>query len=203
MKKTNRLSLEQVGAMSAAFGFDFIVRSGHMGSLKPESIGSTDHKSGPIGFQTSLNNKTIFATDYDLQVDDLSDASLLHEIVHLIVQPPWTKTFNDIRDEGFLLLPFELALARQLFKKKSPALAGVKRYQHDTGIGGARDITVGDFGAWWKTSWFSHSLHCMKRWGVIKEHGVVFKPWPWNEIITEKKWNKEFKNYEAILDKET
>jgi len=203
MGKTNRLNLEQVGMLASAFGFDVVIRGRHSDRLTPESVGADDRKCGAVGFMTSVNKKIIFASDCDLLEDDKSDAAFLHEIVHLIVQPPWAKTLVDIKDEGFLLLPFELALAKQLFKKKSPAMAGVKEYQADTGIGPGFVTTTRDFGAWWRTSWFNHSLHCLRRWGVINDHGVVFEPWPWQKIITEKKWNKEFNNYRAILEKET
>lgn len=189
---TQKLTLEQISMV--AHHFDISV------CINTKRKRSASKTAGPRGHAVDVKKRIVYIDELDSNFDDC--ATILHEIVHVIVHPPWLTSATDYSNEACFLVPFERQLARELLTPRSAAMDGVIDYQSGTGISPAGHIYT-DVCHWMRperSAWWRKSLSWLRQWQALNDDNrVIWHPWQWRTVIKESEWRRAFGEVEALI----
>ena len=141
---------------------------------------------GPTGHGCDPIRKKVFiATDIGSRYE-----TIIHELVHVIVQPPWAQWTIKSTPEEFILMQFERCLARAFFDME--IVDSVKAWQEETGlfIVGDREypMRLGDFDRYWQTHFWRHGFALCRTLGLIDhQNRPTLKMPKWGRLRSQEK----------------
>lgn len=125
---------------------------------------------GPLGNGFNMLSRTCLCTDWGTHRDI---AILFHELVHVILQPSWSKKSPELHNETFLLIPLEFILAKHCLGQAS--FKAVVDFQKETD--GVRDFPVT------RSWWFKWSVERLLEFGVLNSDLVpALEPIDYNRL---------------------